>query len=431
MSIIYPNCLLGQQIRMLELYPGSGEEAIKTSLITSDIFNNPGFEAASYVWGDQTVRKQISCEGADITVTENLHDALLHMRFPQTPRLIWADAICINQNDLDERKQQVSLMRDIFNQASRVVVWLGRDRGENLYLAVRAINTIYQCCLDYAKSQNLSLADCMRFKDLESLPVGPNSSLDAAFNDETWSSMSHFFARQWFERIWCAQEIILGRYGIFLLETCQIPWEHIGVAAAVVLAQICKPTILGSYSRQRDKASQCISAAQIYFHRGKSTMLDNLETFHTHKATDPRDIVYGLLGLQEDGGILEPDYSKDTAEVYVDVVMATVNGNSGLKILSNVQHKDTFRHENDLPSWAPYWPRPRFVSFLARGKWHAGGQQTIDVLFPSRRELTIQGIVFEEIVFTWQLPMETGKGARWVFVMLADLGAFFEPGKDL
>lgn len=128
MSIIYLNCLLDRQIRMLELHPGSGEEAIKTSLITSDIFNNPGFEAVSYVWGDQTVRKQISCEGADITVTENLHDALLHMRLPQTPRLIWADAICINQNDDEEKIHQVGMMGKIYATATHTVIFLGGPR---------------------------------------------------------------------------------------------------------------------------------------------------------------------------------------------------------------------------------------------------------------------------------------------------------------
>jgi hypothetical protein len=37
---------------------------------------------------------------------------------------LWIDAICINQADLDERKQQVQLMRDVYSGASRVVVWL-------------------------------------------------------------------------------------------------------------------------------------------------------------------------------------------------------------------------------------------------------------------------------------------------------------------
>jgi hypothetical protein len=402
MSVIYPTRLVGQQIRLLELQPASDKEAIKIRLISSDILSVSYFEAVSYVWGDQSVKKHISCQGADITVTENLYDALLHMRLLQLPRLIWADAICINQHDIVERKQQVSLMRRIFSQASRVVVWLGRDRGENLHLAVKAINLIYQRYLEYAESQNLSLTDCMSFKHFESIQIAKNSSLDNAFDNETWSSISHFFARQWFERIWCVQEIILAQQGILLLDICQIPWECVGTAAAILTAQISNPAHFGSGRQQRDKARQCISAAQLYLHNGKETILGNLETFCIRKATDPRDFVYGLVGLQDNdlaGGILEPDYSKKATEIYIDVVVATVNDISGLRILSNVQHEDSFQHKDDLPSWAPYWPRRRFVSFLARGKWYAGGKQSIEILFPSRRELMARGIILEEIVF--------------------------------
>lgn len=401
MPAIYSNRLAGKQVRILELLPGSGNESVKTRLITSDLSDGPDFEALSYVWGEQTVKCQISCEGATITITESLHDALLQIRLPRISRQIWADAVCINQQDLVERNQQVSLMQLIYSQASRVLVWLGRDCGEKVHLAVSAIDLIYESCISYAQAQNLNLAECMSFKHLESVRVVTNKSLDGAFDKETWLSISRFYARPWFERIWCAQEIILGQHGIILIDTCHVTWERVGVAAAVLTAQISQPTQYSSGHRQCDEAYRCVSAAQLYFHQGKDTILGNLETFCIRKATDPRDIVYGLLGLQDCtlvGRILEPDYSKSTAEVYIDVVMAAVNDGSGLRILSNVQHEDSYRQKGDLPSWVPYWPRQRSVSFLDRQTWYAGGQQAAEVSFPSRWEMAAGGIVFEEIV---------------------------------
>jgi hypothetical protein len=299
MSHIYSEHLLDQEIRLLELQPGCGPEAITTRLITSNLLDEPNFEALSYVWGDPSGRKQISCEGATITIPENLHDALLHLRLPQITRLIWADAICINQYDVEERNHQVTLMRHIYHQASRVVVWLGRDRGENLHLAARAMNFIYQRSLDYAESQNLSMADCNSFGHIESVKVAENGSLYDAFDDNTWSSISFFFKRQWFERIWCVQEIILARQGVIVLDTCQISWEHVGRAAAVLITQSTQPKHFRSSHRQRDAALQSAFASQLWFHGGKQTILANLETFCNRKATDPRDIVYGLLGLQD------------------------------------------------------------------------------------------------------------------------------------
>ncbi len=67
--------------------------------------------------------------------------------------------------------------------------------------------------------------------------------------------------------------------------------------------------------------------------------------------------------------------------------------------LSHVQHEDSFRQPADFPSWVPFWPRSRSVSFINRGSWYAGGQQAFNVLFPSHRELLAQGIVFETISF--------------------------------
>lgn len=401
MSVIYPNRLIGQQIRLLEVHPGSGADAIKTRLLPANLLTVPDFEAISYAWGDASAKCLISCDGVEIAITESLHGALLRMRRPQIPRLVWVDAICINRHDIDERNQQVALMHRIFSQASTVAVWLGWDGGENVHLAVKAINLIWERCLDYVAAQNLSLTN-MTFKDMESVEIVKNASLDDAFDCETWLSISHFFARPWFERVWCAQEIILGQQGTILIDTCQVPWKYVGTAAAVLMAQTSQPTDYHTGRRPRDKADRCVFAAQLYLHQGRDTVLGNLETFCNRKATDPRDIVYGLLGLQDDrsaGRILEPDYNKITAEVYVDVVMVAVNDDNGLRILSNVQHEDSFRQLDDYPSWTPYWPRQRSVSFLDRGKWYAGGEQAIEVSFPSRWELLARGVVFEKIVF--------------------------------
>ena len=38
---------------------------------------------------------------------------------------MWIDAICINQSNVAERELKVGLMRDIYQQAEGVVIWLG------------------------------------------------------------------------------------------------------------------------------------------------------------------------------------------------------------------------------------------------------------------------------------------------------------------
>ena len=86
----------------------------------------PTYEALSYCWGDPSDKIPIECNGSGgLAITKNLHSALLRLQLPNQLRLIWADAICINQEDTEERGSQVRLMKDIYRFASSVVVWLG------------------------------------------------------------------------------------------------------------------------------------------------------------------------------------------------------------------------------------------------------------------------------------------------------------------
>lgn len=125
----YPNLpLRGQQIRLISLSPARRFNApvhcqiFRVQLSESSI---PPYEALSYVWGsfsDATISmNNMNC----YTVTDNLTAALRHLRGRKKPRLLWIDAICIDQNNLDERNCQVGMMRDIYARADRVIVWLG------------------------------------------------------------------------------------------------------------------------------------------------------------------------------------------------------------------------------------------------------------------------------------------------------------------
>ena len=86
----------------------------------------PHYEAISYVWGDLSAKVNIRCAGKNLGITQNLRDILIRFRRKRESRLLWADTICINRNDVDERKQQASKMSKIYGNAERVLIWLGR-----------------------------------------------------------------------------------------------------------------------------------------------------------------------------------------------------------------------------------------------------------------------------------------------------------------
>jgi hypothetical protein len=83
------------------------------------------FHALSYVWGAKTGTQPLFCDGKTILITPNCDSALRHLRHPKKPFVLWVDAVCINQEDLAERTQQVPLMGDIYQRAIKVIIWLG------------------------------------------------------------------------------------------------------------------------------------------------------------------------------------------------------------------------------------------------------------------------------------------------------------------
>lgn len=117
--------------RMIRLLPNKDKDAeIKCELFNYDLTSGSGaeshlYEALSYVWGSNTRSRTIILNSCVFPVTENLYLALSRLRNRQLERILWVDAICINQDDLNEKTKQIPLMRTIYAQAQHVTVWLG------------------------------------------------------------------------------------------------------------------------------------------------------------------------------------------------------------------------------------------------------------------------------------------------------------------
>lgn len=123
-------------IRILYLSPGAPGSALFGSLRVVSL-DDARFEALSYEWGhDQERHHTLSLQdgNGEIRITEALHSALAQLRYqpPSTDdRVIWADGICINQDDLEERAQQVAIMELIYRRASRVITYIGPEKDES------------------------------------------------------------------------------------------------------------------------------------------------------------------------------------------------------------------------------------------------------------------------------------------------------------
>jgi uncharacterized protein (DUF2267 family) len=119
--VAYPNA-----IRLCVLWPAkSSRERITISLYAESLDNSPKYSALSYTWGAQDSLYSILVNGQSHTISNTLSHALVRIRDASCPKVLWIDAISINQNDFSEKEVQVKMMHSVFEQASQVLCWLG------------------------------------------------------------------------------------------------------------------------------------------------------------------------------------------------------------------------------------------------------------------------------------------------------------------
>jgi hypothetical protein len=123
------NYKLGLEIRLIVLYPGRELDDLVFDIIYCNLLDKPVYEAVSYTWatvdGDASLSSHASCRGKQIAITKNCDSMLRVLRRQGTNRTIWVDAICIDQENTEERNHQVRLMATIYSNASQVVAYLG------------------------------------------------------------------------------------------------------------------------------------------------------------------------------------------------------------------------------------------------------------------------------------------------------------------
>lgn len=144
-SHTYEDLKDSDSFRLLDIEPGFSSEQLKCKLRTEHLNSHEApYSALSYTWGSPTDREVIQLNGVPFSISKNLYDALKTIRHIFMTVTCWVDAICIDQENYAERKQQVTIMRSIYQKASNVVVWLGNDEGGDLQLASELIFKLAQ-----------------------------------------------------------------------------------------------------------------------------------------------------------------------------------------------------------------------------------------------------------------------------------------------
>ncbi|KAE9373150.1 hypothetical protein N431DRAFT_482267 [Stipitochalara longipes BDJ] len=166
------------EMRLLTLMPLSSSDGLEIEISHVPFSSLPAYEALSYVWGspDRIHRVAVKTSSGTVheytgrsispeidlpvpliqptylSISQNLLVALKYLRLPEEPRLLWIDAICINQDNVPERGEQVKKMGSIYSKARRVILWLGEAADEST-LAFATLKSLGEG-LDVYRSDN-------------------------------------------------------------------------------------------------------------------------------------------------------------------------------------------------------------------------------------------------------------------------------------
>lgn len=302
------------EIRLLNLrrtswwLPGS----IEADLIHVPMDSASEYEAVSYRWGSSQRTESILLDGASFVITRSAYNLLIARRSIWRSRTVWIDAICINQADEAEKAAQVQLMREIYHQASRVVIFTGGG-----WTARLAAPLLYE-----------TVAATYQFDD----PVLALNKLSNRERSTTkWKALKELVLNDYFTRAWIVQEVSVGEKVELYYGGLYISWS-VFFQLAMHLAHPHRREML-TLADRKDRAfygtSSLENIAFMSFLRPTSsgtiaqrTALDAvLYATFTFRATDPRDKVFSVLGIakyDDPEGLLLPDYSKSVSQVYRD-----------------------------------------------------------------------------------------------------------------
>lgn len=312
-----------REIRILGLLPGLFNDDTACTLGTCSINDSPEgrtpppYEALSYSWGQLTLGETIRLNHEDrFPVTDNLAAALRRLRHPRDVRMLWVDALCVDQSDLAERSEQVSYMRLIFGSAERTVVWLGELGAATTEREPAAI------------SRELPF----NVEQLLTTPARP----------------------YWWTRAWVVQEFALSRADPLLLAG---PYSF---APSDLLSDLyelsLEPHQSDGYMADYDVY---VALSRIGSLSTLGTLLARFKTLpftlliqNTRQvdATLAKDRIYALLGLmhREEADLIKPDYARLDHQVFAEAVSAIARADKGSNILILKQFTENSAR---LPSW--------------------------------------------------------------------------------
>jgi hypothetical protein len=279
-----------QQIRLLHVHSQLSQSGrIQGDIKTFDLNSCPPYRALSYVWGSPPPTELILIHEKLFEIRENLHHFLEVFRVNlKRASYIWIDQLCMKQSDDKERNHQVGIMNQIYARAIEVLVWLGPESNGS-DIAIRHIRHVSSCLHHY-----------------QALP---------SFDVKLEQPIVQLLTRPYFTRLWIVQEILLATKATVMCGSEWIKLAHLRDYTSYFLR------LSEDSTKQVTQATSLLRLSRL----SRYSFHDLICRFSNNECVDPRDKVYGLLGILNQHTRPEIDYRKSTEEVFFEAVKFMFN----------------------------------------------------------------------------------------------------------
>ncbi|CAK1365397.1 unnamed protein product [Cercospora beticola] len=331
------------EIRLLQILPGRSDELIRCAIIYTALREKPylQYETISYCWGTSKQKKAIEVNGLLIDVGINAYYAMRRVRSPNVARVIWIDQICIDQNFIPERNQQVANMSNVYLCARQNLVWLDQDHGE-----AAAVQASLKAVLANIR---LESKDFTKFYEMLHRSNGmfrrDGRCLDARVD---LRPLKLLFSSPWFGRLWIVQEVAMGRWNICHFGSADIVLRDVlRVGVWMLYNTACLPDDIADMPSLTQALSLWYLTDEVIPDKRYRKITQSLPQaraiLQNFECTNPHDNVYGLLGLFSVGqpmygktlAALRPAYEKPVEVVFRDATRAIIEDSGHADILQS------------------------------------------------------------------------------------------------
>ena len=361
-----PLVAYSDNLRLLRILRGCGNERIECELLKMTFPIQETYAALSYEWGESDSERIIDVNGIVFYTRPNLYDFLIQIRRQlgaELPLLLWVDAICIDQHNIQERSHQVTMMRRIFSEAHEVIIWLGQEAKNSTVL----FNILNGHIGKYGNEDPRSSAPWP--------PRGIIKGLTEAVSDTTaWVAVVALARRSYWSRVWILQEIALAKKHRIFAGDC-----HLRNGTIVFLHTLtCHFKYIDLSSNPMANALYVWSHLYTNRYSYQLELWDLLQrlSFRCHSNVR-HDKVYGLLGIAGDAKSFDVDYSISLHHLWLQIAASSPSTRiCDIQTLRNFwkhlsyEEPETNQKQTEVLAWADHlyqlWDNKVWDAFRAR-----------------------------------------------------------------